>query len=62
MAVLFLIFWIRSVQNGLNLIKLDQIGFLIDITLVPSRLLRITLNTHGTRLMCRQLYSESSDL
>ena len=62
MAVLFLIFWIRSVQNGLNLIKLDQIGFLIDITLVPSRLLRITLNTHGTRLMCRQLYSESSGL
>ena len=27
MAILFLIFWIRSVQNGSNLIKLDQIGF-----------------------------------
>ena len=27
MALLFLIFWIRSVQNGSNLIKLDQIGF-----------------------------------
>ena len=27
MAALFLIFWIRSVQNGSNLIKLDQIGF-----------------------------------
>jgi hypothetical protein len=27
MAVLFLIFLIRSVQNGSNLIKLDQIGF-----------------------------------
>ena len=31
MAVLFLIFfWIRSVQNGSNLIKLDQIGFLTN--------------------------------
>ena len=28
MAVLFWIFWIRSVQNGSNLIKLAQIGFL----------------------------------
>ena len=27
MAVLFWIFFIRSVQNGSNLIKLDQIGF-----------------------------------
>ena len=28
MAVLFFdFFWIRSVQNGSNLIKLDQIGF-----------------------------------
>ena len=27
MAILFLIFWIRSVHNGSNLIKLDQIGF-----------------------------------
>ena len=27
MAILFLIFWIRSVQNGSNMIKLDQIGF-----------------------------------
>ena len=26
-VLLFLIFWIRSVQNGSNLIKLDQIGF-----------------------------------
>ena len=27
MALLFLIFWIRSVQNRSNMIKLDQIGF-----------------------------------
>ena len=27
MAVLFLSFWIRSIQNGSNLIKLDQMGF-----------------------------------
>ena len=27
MTVLFLIFWIRSVQNRSNMIKLDQIGF-----------------------------------
>ena len=27
MSVLFLFFWIRSVQNGSNLIKLDQTGF-----------------------------------
>ena len=27
MSVFFFIFWIRYVQNGSNLIKLDQIGF-----------------------------------
>ena len=30
MALLFWIFWIRSVQNGSNLIKLAQIGFLTN--------------------------------
>ena len=41
MAVLFLIFWIRSVQNGSNLIKLDQIGFPHQSKNVPIKICHI---------------------
>ena len=30
----FLFFWIRSVQNGSNLITLDQIGFLTNLKML----------------------------
>ena len=41
MAVFFLIFWIRSVQNGSNLIKLDQIGFPHQSKNVPIEICHI---------------------
>ena len=31
MAILFLILWIRSVQNGSNLIKIDKIGIFVMV-------------------------------
>ena len=41
MALLFLSFWIRSVQNGSKWIKLDQIGFPHQSKNVPIKICHI---------------------